>query len=36
MNQADDDPLLPIGEMSALAGMWSLVVLVVLVTAACM
>ena len=36
MKQADDDPLLPVGEMPALAGMWSLVVLVVLATAACM
>lgn len=36
MNEADDDRLLPVGDMSAFAGMWLLVVLVVLITAACM
>lgn len=36
MTQRDEDRLLPVGNMSAFAGMWSVVILVVLTTAACM
>jgi hypothetical protein len=36
MNPSDDDRLVPFGDIPVFAGMWSLVALVVLVTAACM
>jgi len=36
MNQSDDDRLVPFGDMPVFFGMWSLVALVVLTTAACM
>lgn len=36
MTQRDEDRLLPMGNMPAFAGMWSVVVLVVLTTAVCM
>lgn len=36
MNQSDDDRLVPFGDMPVLLGMWSLVAIVVLATAACM
>jgi hypothetical protein len=36
MNTSDDDRHNPFGDMSVFAGMWWLVVLVVLATAVCM
>jgi hypothetical protein len=36
MSPADDDRLLPVGDIPAFAGMWSVVVVVVLLTAVCM
>jgi hypothetical protein len=36
MTPSDDDRLVPLGDIPVFAGMWSLVVLVVLATAACM
>ena len=36
MTPRDDDRLVPFGDIPVFAGMWSLVVLVVLATAVCM
>jgi len=36
MSPSDDDRLVAFGDMPVFAGMWSLVALVVLITAACM
>lgn len=35
MNQADDDRLVPIGDLPLFTGIWSVVILVVLATAVC-
>lgn len=36
MNPSDDDRPIPFGDLPVFAGMWSLVALVVLITAVCM
>jgi hypothetical protein len=36
MTPSEDDRLVPVGDLTAFAGIWSVVAIVVLATAACM